>query len=1478
MELISTMRGIFIYLIALTYCVCISIDARAQNKYIVTQYSTEDGLPQKTVNHVQQDHSGYMWFATGNGISRFDGINFTNFRAHPTDSISLSSNHINLLREDKYGYFWILNYDNYLYRFNPTDGVFQRILSDNKRKVNTMKVLSNGDVWVHLDDGDLYRICTDNPKQLVINRIAHIEASIQSTFTNVDKDKNSNVWFLTAKELYQYNTSTRKFTCHLIGDRQQKFYCQRRYINELLLGSDNGRIYRFDTRKQCYSVVQFPTKSPIRNLKGFSKDEIIVITMNDGFFIHNLKTNAHTHYTTENLGLASNTIRMFFVDQRNDFWITYEKLSTISHVNRTQQKTSHYTLKNKNNAPFKPYKPIRILEGFDELILFHCDGNIINYYDAERNDLRPLFLSSNPEIISFNEPNQVVLDAQKNLWLTKESQGLIKVSFKKDLFSLRSPNEQDIYAAENRLSCTFEDYANNLWVTNEIGDIRLYDSSHKFKGFLTPDGKLSRTAVTMNVITSAVQDREGHIWLGTKDAGLIEVIPSITASGTSYRIVRHRHDDQNPYSVSSDIVQALYRDTNDRIWVGTFEQGLNYMEKDVQGNVRFIHAGNRLKHYPTMGNRVHCIESDKSGNLWIGTTSGVVRGDLRQTDPEKMEFLTIQRIPGNVTSLSNNDVFDIHLTRSGELYFATFGGGLCLLQSHEERQPVFRNFTKSDGLPSDVLKSILEAPNGDLWIATEDGLCHYATSTESFETYDSRFFPSDIQFTNERGVCTHDSLLMFPTDRGLLTFRPQDIRKDSTPVQLVFSQFFIKEKEVKPSDNGILRDDIDKTAAITLSHSDNSFTFHFATLDMKYPEKIQYAYTLEGFDHWTNAHTARTATYTNIPKGTYTFRVRSTNSDGQWVNNERNILITVKPSFWESAWGIALLAFIFVAVSLLTAYILLLFYKLRSKVSFEQQLNEIRTKFFTDVVHELRTPFTLIIAPLEHILSKGTEQLPDNVYQDLKLIQSNTKRTVKLINQILDFQKIQSDKMRLYVRPVEINSFVKQIAGNFRSLATEQGTDIKLNLPDRPVTLWMDSNKMENVMFNLISNAFKYSPKGREISISVSETSKEAIITVSDHGYGIPTEKQTLVFSRFENIIHNESLKQPSTGIGLAVVKEVVESHKGFIDLKSTVNEGSTFTIHLPKGKEHFDKGTEFVLDNYDSATDQQQDPAQEALQDAEEKEVDENVETILVVEDNNELRSFLQGILSEQFRVITAANGKEGLKKTRLHYPDMIVSDVMMPEMDGLTMVKQIRANTEISHTPIILLTSKSAVENEIEGLKLGIEDYITKPFSASLLKARIINVFETRKRMQALYCSQLIAPSDNEGDAYTLDEKNSDLISKEDRSLLNSVIKVINNHDPEQDSIHEEIKQATGLSGSTILRKIKFITGMTTNEFIKNVRIKRAADLLKNQNGLSVNEVSFLCGFKDQHYFSKCFKQVYGVSPKDYKDESPVETARTD
>ncbi len=1473
MKRILGMRGLLLYLIVIVCNVWLSTGSMcAQNKYIVTQYSTQDGLPQKTINSVQQDHSGYMWFATGNGISRFDGISFTNFRAHPTDSISLSSNHINLLKEDKHGYFWILNYDNYLYRFNPKNGVFQRIFSDNRHKVSTMKVLANGDVWAHIEGGDLYRICTDDPKKLVVLRIAHIETPILSTFTNVDKDKNSNVWFLTAKELYQYNTVTRKFTYNLVGNREKNFYCQRRYINDFLLGSDNGRIYRFDSKNRRYSVIELPTPSSIRNLKGFSKDEIIVITTNDGFFIYNMKTGAYKHYTTENLGLASNTIRMFFVDQLNDFWITYESLNTISHINRAELKTSHYTMKDKNNVPVKARTPIRILEGFDELILFHTDENIINYYDAEKNDLRPLFLSSNPEIISFNEPDQVELDKQKNLWLTKQSQGLIKVSFKKNLFGLRSPNEQDIYASENKLSCVFEDYAHNLWVANKDGNTLIYDSAGRFKGYLSSDGKLSPAAVAMSAITSAVQDRKGNIWLGTVDDGLMQILPSDPTSDTGYRIVHHRHDDHNPYSLSSNIVQALHRDTNDRIWVGTFEQGVNYLETDTQGNVRFIHQGNLLKHYPTTGNRVRCIETDRQGNLWIGTTSGVVRGDLRQTKPEKMEFTTIQRIPGNAKSLSNNDVFDIHFTHSGELYFATFGGGLCQLQSYEGRQSVFKNFTQREGLPSDVLKSILEAPNGDLWIATEDGLCHYRATTKLFETYDSRFFPSDIQFMDERGVCTHDSLMLLPTDRGLLTFRPQDIHKDSTAYRLAFSHFFIKEQEIKTDGSSILHDDIDKTTSITLSHRDNSFTFRFATLDMKYPEKIQYAYMLEGFDHWNNAHTARTATYTNIPKGTYTFRVRSTNSDGEWVNNERSIQITVKPSFWESIWGIILLVVIFVAISLLTTYIFLLFYKLRSKISFEQRLNEIRTKFFTDVVHELRTPFTLIIAPLEHILSKDTEQLPDNVYQDLKLIQNNTKRTVKLINQILDFQKIQSDKMHLYVQQVEVTSFVKQIAGNFRSLATEQGTDIKLNLPEHPVTLWIDSNKMENVMFNLISNAFKYSPKGRTITVAVSEAAGEVIVTVSDQGYGIPSEKQTLVFSRFENIIHNEALKQPSTGIGLAVVKEVVELHKGSIDLQSTVNEGSTFTIHLPKGKDHFDKNTEFVLDNYESPTEQQQNMIEDTLEDAENKEADENIETILVVEDNNELRNFLQSILAEQFRVITAANGKEGLKKARLYYPDMIVSDVMMPEMDGLTMVRQIRANKEISHTPIILLTSKSAVESEIEGLKLGIDDYITKPFSASLLKARIINIFETRKRMQALYCSQIIVSGDKTDDTFTLDGKYSESISKEDRSLLKEIVKVINSHDPEQDSIHEEIKQATGLSSSTVLRKIKFITGMTTNDFIKNVRVNRAAELLKEKNELSVSEVAFICGFKDQHYFSKCFKQVYGVSPKDYKGESPV------
>ncbi len=1447
----------------------------AQNHYVVTQYNTPDGLPQKTVNDVQQDHKGYVWIATGNGLGRFDGKSFTTFRSHLNDSIDLTNNRINFLREDANGYFWLLNSDNYIYRFNPDNGEFRRVFNRRNFKAKDLSVLSNGDVWVRMVNGDLYRIRTAQQGRVVFHLIARKFDVYKKIFT----DRQGSVWFLTEDALFEYKSKENRLTRHTLKHEAVKFHSVRRFPNSFAIGAENGTFFFYYPQQNTYTRHQLPTLSAIRNIKAYSATKFMLVTEDDGFLLYDLTTQNATHHNRRTAGLLQDTTKMIYVDYKWHIWITYENnISKVSHLDPVENRITHYTMKDKNGHPVAWCNSIRFFENINSYLMFHSKGNVINYYDPEKDDLQPLILSKNPEIISFNEPELVYVDSQKSLWLSKKRQGLIKVSFKRNLFDLQSPNKNDIYAPENELSAVYEDHSHNLWVTNQNGNVILYDSDQRFKGFLTAQGTLSDKAVYLATVNVILQDKAGDIWLGTTNSGLLRVTPQPVERGNrtdTYRMQWYRHDDNDDYSLNGDVVQALHQDDRGRIWVGTFEMGLNCIEQDEQGEVRFIHSGNRLTNYPAAASRIRCIETDHKGDLWIGTTSGVFHGELKGAgDKESMTFRHIQRIPNCATCLSNNEVADIHETKNKELYLATFGGGLCKLISFDNGDAMFTTYTQRSGLNSDVLKNIREDRNGDLWITTDDGICRYVPSEQRFEAYDMRFFPSDIQFTDGQGILMHDGRMAFPTDRGLLTFVPGEIKKDTYKPRLVFSSLSIKGERLQADENPLLKAGVKDSLTLTLQHSQNTFTIGFAALDMRFPDKLLYLYKLDGFDDWNLSRQGQNANYTNVPKGEYTFRVRSTNSDGLWVDNERTIRVIVKPTFWESGWGIFLLALLFMAILVGVTYLTLVFYKLRNKVTFERQLGDAKTKFFTDIVHELRTPFTLVIAPLEHILSNYTGKLPAPVSQDLQLIHSNTRRTVKLINQILDFQKMESHKMRLRVQKVNIGPFVQRIVANFQGLATSQGTSVQVHLPAEEQELWIDADKMESVIFNLVSNAFKYSPKGKPIDIRLTYDDRRVTIVVSDQGHGIPLDKRLSIFSRFENLVYGDSSKEASSGIGLAVVKEVVELHHGKIEVESEENEGTTFFIHLQKGTTHFGKEVEFILDNSganaplpdealpaDNPKDNTEEAALPATGD------DSEQATLLLVEDNDELRRFLKNILSDRFRVLTARNGKEGYDKAVGFAPDMIVSDVVMPEVDGITLVKQLHDNKDTSHIPIILLTSKSSVEHQIEGLQLGIEDYVTKPFSADYLRARILNILNLRRRMQEMFRARLMEERREAGNEdVALAQQELERLQESDRELIDKAVAFIRDNVANAELSVELIAVELHTSRSCLFKKIKALTGIAPVALIRDVRLKHAIELMAD-GSVSLTQVAYDSGFSDPLYFSKCFKQKYGVPPSEYR-----------
>ena len=708
----------------------------------------------------------------------------------------------------------------------------------------------------------------------------------------------------------------------------------------------------------------------------------------------------------------------------------------------------------------------------------------------------------------------------------------------------------------------------------------------------------------------------------------------------------------------------------------------------------------------------------------------------------------------------------------------------------------------------------------------------------------------------------------------------------------------VTNEDITPGDNSLLKVDIDDTDPLVLSHKENIFSVHFAALDYTNPQNIQYAYILDGFEkQWTFADKQRSVTYTNLPKGEYVLRVRSTNSDGVWVDNERILNIVILPSFWETPVAYVLYVLFILIIILVAVYILFTIYRLKHEVSVEQQISDIKLRFFTNISHELRTPLTLIAGPVEQVLKN--DKLPADAREQLVVVERNTNRMLRLVNQILDFRKIQNKKMKMQVQRVDIVPFVRKVMDNFEAVAEEHRIDFLFQTEKEHLYLWVDADKLEKIVFNLLSNAFKYTPNGKMITMFIREDEKTVSIGVQDQGIGIAENKKKSLFVRFENLVDKNLFNQASTGIGLSLVKELVEMHKATISVDSHLGEGSCFKVDFLKGKEHYDKEAEFILEDADAPARMGQvvDIANSSIQSetlvsddsekiddvyGEEFAKEENSkELMLLVEDNQELREFLRSIFSPMYRVVEAADGKEGANKALKYLPDIIISDVMMPEKDGIEMTRELRADMTTSHIPIILLTAKTTIESKLEGLEYGADDYITKPFSATYLQARVENLLMQRKKLQSFYRDSLMHINISTGqeevpvatDMPSAEEDVSETppttleMSPNDRKFMDKLIELMEQNMDNGELVVDDLVRELAVSRSVFFKKLKTLTGLAPIEFIKEMRIKRATQLIETGE-FNMTQISYMVGINDPRYFSKCFKAQVGMTPTEYRD----------
>lgn len=862
--------------------------------------------------------------------------------------------------------------------------------------------------------------------------------------------------------------------------------------------------------------------------------------------------------------------------------------------------------------------------------------------------------------------------------------------------------------------------------------------------------------------------------------------------------------------------------------------------------------------------------------ILVCTTEGLLTFSNEFKQPEEINFYRNLRSPNSVSSLSSNNVTYVYTDSRNTTYILTFTGGINkvlsvnLLSEHIE----FKPYTTKDGLPSDLVQSMIEDKEGSLWVISENALTRFNPEKETFEYYDKKYMQQELYFTEAAPVLENNQLLL-GTDIGILKISPEHLQKSNYAPPIVFTGFKIQ---------GTSQDlDINDLEELRLKPSERNVTFQFAALDYVAPESISYAYRLKGLEEkWNEVDNSRSASYINLPPGEYELQIRSTNSDGVWMEKARILPITVLPTFWETYWAWILYVVLFVLSTATIVYIILYIYRLRHQINIEQQLANIKLRFFTDISHELRTPLTLIASPVSEILEHET--LTTNARKHLTLVHKNTERMLHLVNQILDFRKIENKKMKVLLEKTDVLSLLQKVMDNFRLIAEEKNINYQLETNQEAIETWIDQDKFEKIIFNLLSNAFKYTPANKSITVIANVESSRLIVSIKDEGIGIDLQKQQTLFQRFETLVKFNIL-QPSSGIGLSLVKELIELHCGNIEVKSQPGVGSEFTVILPMNQKVYEgrENTEFILNDGNSVPAEKKNEIRPMVEIASMADItpsetakepnqisnEEDPVSILIVEDNVELRNFLSDILSESYRVLTATNGQEGLDQAREYIPDLIISDIMMPAMDGLDMVKNIKENREICHIPIILLSAKSSLDDRISGLEQGIDDYITKPFSATYLKIRIKSLLHQRKELQEIYWKAWSEKLNNTQET-TLEEKltpSQPQIISYDEQFMQQVMQVMEEQMENSELTVDEFAQLLNLGRSVFYQKLKSIIGLSPVDFIREIRIKRAVQLI-DSGEYNFSQVAYMTGFNDPKYFGKCFKRQMGMTPSEYKE----------
>ncbi|MGZ3873246.1 MAG: two-component regulator propeller domain-containing protein [Mucilaginibacter sp.] len=1349
--------------------------------------------------------------------------------SHLTINNGLSHNNVTSIFKDDKGFMWFgtlsgLNrFDGYKFK------IYKHAANDSTSLDDDYVVsITNGPLnklWIETRNG--FNIYDPATEKFTHNTPGYLHSiSIPDRYiTAVKKDREGNFWFLHASlGVYRYNPISKK-TIHLAHSTVDSTTICMNTVSDLAQDSAgdfwliyrNGMMERMDPRslRVTYRSHMF-NKLPVQLNSSYkifidNQDDIwaFVPTYSAGVYLVNVKKGVFRHIDkgSDNRHLNTDVVSSVIQDANNRIWIATDH-GGINLLNKHDFKIQYLLNREDDNKTIGQNSVTQMYKDNTGIIWVGTYKKGVGYYHESIIKF-PLFThhlsnaADDPGSLSFSDINSFAEDKTGNIWIGTNGGGLVYF---------------------NRANNTFKTYLHNA---------------------------NNKNSLTNNVIVCLFVDHAQKLWIGTYFGGLD------CFDGKTFK--HYKHNDAQPGSISEDRICAITETVDHRLIVGTLSAGFNVFDGDKQTFSHYIYnAGENAVH----SNYVSKLLEDSRGNLWVVTSFGL--DVLIKKTNRFIHYVHDEKDPGSLINNSTNNILE---DREGLIWVSTHEG----ISIFDYKTGKFTNIDKNDGLPDNSVIDMQEFDSDNMWVSTPNGLSNIIVSRDQkklrfrFVNYDETEGLQGREFTENASLRTREGELLFGGGNGFNMFKPASIHISKNQPNLIFTdlQVFNQSPGVGEKVNGnvILPQSITGLKSLTLKYNDNVFSIEFAALNYFNPGKIKYQYMMEGFDRdWITAdNKIRRATYTNLDPGDYVFKVRATENDN-WNDKELTLHISILPPFWKTTWAYLLYALLTIASLLYLRKRGIS--KIRQQFSIEKEREEtqrmheldlMKIKFFTNVSHEFRTPLSLIMAPVDKILKQIKEP---EIQRQLLLVNRNAKRLLNLVNQLLDFRKMEFQELKLHEKNGDIIGFIKELSYAFTDIADQKNIKFVFDTEIEYFYTSFDYDKIERILFNLLSNAYKFTQEGGQVSVLLNLTEQfetgthQMEIRVIDTGIGITDDKLERIFDPFfQNDIPGSMLNQGS-GIGLSITKEFIKLHQGEIFVESEINQGSCFTVLLPLRPldATIFTDTTIVINHTEEFL-----PDEILSKSGVKESRDVKKPTILLVEDNDDFRFYIKDNLKGAFNIIEAENGKKGWQKALAQHPNLIVSDISMPEMNGIDLCIKIKNDKRTSHIPVILLTALIGEDQQLKGLETGASDYMTKPFNFEILQSKIRNILSQQEQMRKTYTKQVeLSPTEI-------------LVDSPDEQFIKKVLLLIDSNISNPNFSVEELSNEVFVSRYTLYKKVLSMTGKTPNELVRSLRLKRAAQLLETGH-LTISQICYKVGFKSQKYFVKTFKSEYNTIPSKY------------